>query len=72
MIFHLILKVLVIIGGLNWGLVGVTNQTGKQINIVEWFGVEVLNTPIIADSVYILVGLAAIGLIIVEVMQRNG
>jgi len=43
--------VLVIIGGLNWGLIGLF-----KLNIVA----TVLGTGLIADIVYILVGIAAI------------
>ncbi len=43
--------VLVIVGGLNWGLVGLFN-----FNLVQ----EVLGTmPILRDTIYVLVGLSA-------------
>ena len=49
--------VLVIIGGLNWGLVGIF-----QFDLVAYlFGVA----SILSDIIYILVGLAAIYLLIV-------
>ena len=48
----MIAKILLIIGGLNWGLVG----------IFQWDLVQALlgSIPILARIVYILVGLAAI------------
>ena len=52
-------KVLVIIGGLNWGLVGV----GMLVNSTSsWNVVHMLlgNWPVVEAIVYVLVGLAAI------------
>ncbi len=47
-----IVAILLIIGGLNWGLVGAFN-----FNLVEFlFG----QLPIIARTIYVVVGLAAI------------
>jgi uncharacterized protein len=52
--------VLVIIGGLNWGLVGIGGLMGTPWNLVDMlFG----SIPILANIVYILVGLAAIYII---------
>jgi uncharacterized membrane protein YuzA (DUF378 family) len=50
-------KILLIIGGLNWGLVGVGMLMGNDLNVVHmllgsWMKVEAI--------VYILVGVAAI------------
>lgn len=54
--------ILVIIGGLNWGLIGLFN-----FNLVTWlFGTSVF-TPI----VYILVGLAALVLIFAPYYTNN-
>ena len=48
----LVSKILVIIGGLNWGLVGIAN-----LDVVKLlFG----TVPIVATVVYVLVGLAAL------------
>lgn len=58
----IIAKILVIIGGLNWGLVGI----GKILNsLSSWNLVELIfaSMPLIEALVYILVGIAAIVLI---------
>ncbi len=55
----LVAKVLIIVGGLNWGLVGVAMlmNTGLNLNLVNLlFG----SMPVVEAVVYILVGLAAI------------
>ncbi len=49
--------VLVIIGGLNWGLVGIGGYEWDVVNII--FG----SVPWLASLVYILVGLAALWMI---------
>lgn len=49
---HTIAFVLVVIGGLNWGLVGVAN-----IDVVYYLG------PVLSKIVYILVGISALLLI---------
>ena len=58
---HAIEFVLVIIGGLNWGLVALGNWMGGNWNVVnlllgQWSGVE--------NLVYLLVGLSVVGLAI--------
>jgi len=50
--------VLVIVGGLNWGLVGLV-----QLDVVT----TILGTGVLSNIVYILVGLAAVYLAIVSV-----
>jgi hypothetical protein len=45
---------LVIVGGLNWGLVGAVN-----FDLVKWIG-SGLNLPILSNLVYVIVGLAAV------------
>ncbi len=60
---HLIAITLVIIGGLNWGLVGVG---GAKLDLVKWIGSS-LNLPILSRLIYSLVGLAAVYL----VLQRD-
>lgn len=45
--------VLIIVGALNWGLVGALN-----FDLVKWIGKQ--TAPVVATVVYILVGLAAI------------
>lgn len=56
----LIAMILVIIGGLNWGLVGITNILSTQFNLVEFIFTYSIGLPIITDIIYIIVGLAAI------------
>jgi len=51
---HIIAFILVIVGGLNWGLIGLLN-----INLVMWL----LGAGMLAKVVYILVGLSAVYLI---------
>lgn len=59
----IVAAVLLVIGGLNWGLVGVAN-----FNLVA----ALVGTTIIANIVYILVGLAALYQIVsVKAIQRR-
>ena len=58
---HGIAFILVVIGGLNWGLVALGNWMGGNWNVVnlllgQWSGVE--------NLVYLLVGLSAISLLV--------
>ena len=65
MVIYLIAKILVIIGALNWGLVGISNLTNVgQLNVVEYIGVDLLGMPAVADSIYIIVSLAAIVMLV--------
>lgn len=51
-IIHMIAFILLVIGGLNWGLVGIFH-----LNLVE----KILGSiPVLQNTVYILVGLSAI------------
>lgn len=50
-------KILVIVGGLNWGLVGAAN-----FNLVE----TILGTGTITKIIYILVGLSALWMLLPE------
>lgn len=52
------LKVLVIIGGINWGLVGVGMLLGSNLNLVNLL---LGGAPTVEALVYVLVGLAALG-----------
>lgn len=62
-ILYLITVILLIIGGLNWGLIGLF-----QFNLVETlFGFS----PVIARLIYIVVGLSAIYIGIAEFTRRN-
>jgi uncharacterized membrane protein YuzA (DUF378 family) len=61
-ILNCIAWVLVIIGGLNWLLVGIASW-----NLVG----AIFGTSILASIIYILVGLSAIWLIISPIMHRG-
>lgn len=50
-------KVLLIIGGLNWGLVGVGMLMGSDLNVVKML---LGAWPMVEAIVYVLVGLAAV------------
>jgi uncharacterized membrane protein YuzA (DUF378 family) len=56
---HMVAWILVVIGGLNWLLVGVGDFAGGNWNVVAWLCSFIGGTPVEA-IVYILVGLAAI------------
>ena len=55
-------SLLVIIGGLNWGLVGIGSFTGKNLNVVNLL---VGTWPQVEAAVYLLVGVAALALAVV-------
>lgn len=50
--------VLVIVGAVNWGLVGIF-----QFDLVDWLFVQLLNVEILATIVYILVGVCGLYMI---------
>jgi uncharacterized membrane protein YuzA (DUF378 family) len=52
---HIICVILLIIGGLNWGLIGAFN-----LNLVKLINQHTFDSPIFENSIYITVGLAAI------------
>ena len=55
-IVHLIATILLVVGGLNWGLVG-----GAHFDLVATiFGMKFGETSALSSAVYILVGLAAL------------
>ena len=56
----MIAKWLLIIGGLNWGLMGVGMLMGNDIN--SWNVIHMLlqSVPVVEAIIYVLVGLAAI------------
>jgi uncharacterized protein len=57
---HMIAFVLVVIGGLNWGIYGLFG-----VDIVEalFGGIIVNNTPIVSSIIYSLVGIATVYLV---------
>lgn len=46
---------LVIVGALNWGLIGLLN-----FDLVAWLFIDTLGVAMLADVVYVLVGVAAV------------
>lgn len=56
-------EILVLIGGLNWGLVGITNFFGTEFNLVDWIFIDLINVEFLANLVYVLVGLAALSML---------
>lgn len=69
-VYYKIAKVLTIVGGLNWGLVGVTNLFGSHFDLVEWIGYTLLNAPEVSYVLYTIVGLAAL-VVLVGMMNRK-
>lgn len=61
-VISLIALILVIIGGLNWGLVGLFN-----LNLVQ----ALFGTTILANIIYILVGVAAIWMIFAAASKKR-
>ncbi|MFZ1075749.1 MAG: DUF378 domain-containing protein [Minisyncoccia bacterium] len=56
-VLHAVAFLLLVVGGLNWGLVGLGNFLGNNWNVVS----ILLGTwPVLENSVYVLVGLSAI------------
>ena len=60
MAHYIIAKVIVLIGALNWGLVGITNLMGRHFDLVEYIGYELIGEPVVTDVIYVVVGVAAI------------
>ena len=58
---HMVTFLLTIVGGLNWGLVGLGGFMGSDLNVVHMI---LGSMPTIEWIVYILVGLSAIYLVI--------
>lgn len=61
-LISLIAMILVLIGGLNWGLVGLFD-----VNLVA----TLFGTTVLAQLVYILVGISALWLIITSFTKNN-
>jgi hypothetical protein len=62
-ILYWIAFVLLIVGGLNWGLVGLFNFDVVAV----LFG----SIPMVAQVVYVLVGLAAVWFIVYKLMKKK-
>ncbi len=54
---HIITLILVIVGALNWGLVGIGSLLGTNLNLVNLL---LGSWPMIESIVYLLVGISAI------------
>lgn len=50
-------KALLVVGGLNWGLVGIGNLIGSNWNVVN---IIVGSWPTLESLVYVLIGVAAV------------
>ncbi len=55
--FHKIAFILLVIGGVNWGLVGVGNLMGSDWNLVKML---LSSWPTVESLVYVLVGIAGV------------
>lgn len=54
-------RILVVIGGVNWGLVGIGQLMGADWNVVHMI---LGSVPALESVVYILVGLAAVKMVL--------
>lgn len=54
---HMVAFVLLVVGGLNWGLVGLGSWMGGNWNLVNLL---VGNWPMVENLVYVLVGVSAV------------
>jgi uncharacterized protein len=61
-ILDLIAILLVVIGGVNWGLVGLLNMDLVQLLLGS--------IPILAQIVYVLVGLSALYVLYIELIKK--
>jgi len=57
---------LIVVGGLNWGLVGIF-----QFDLVSWLFGKVFPLPMLAVAVYVLVGLSALYLGVKTLVNQN-
>ncbi|MDI9325437.1 MAG: hypothetical protein QM526_01460 [Alphaproteobacteria bacterium] len=54
----------ILLGGLNVGIIGVTSIVGPQrFDVIQYISVMVLQTPIVASIVYIIIGVSAVSLL---------
>ena len=49
-----------VIGGLNWGIVGVSNFINKPFDLVTYLFTDLMGLADVTNFVYVLVGLAAL------------
>ena len=59
----MIAKILVIVGGVNWGLVGVGMLLGKDLDAFNVVHMILSSIPTLEAIVYLLVGVSAIAMI---------
>ena len=57
---HCVAFILAVVGGINWGLVGLGGFFGGDWNLVDML---LGNWPVVANLVYVLVGLSALYLV---------
>jgi uncharacterized protein len=61
-------KLLLLVGGLNWGLIGLGGFAGQgNMNVINWI---LGSWPMVEWAVYLLVGLAAV-LMIVKIAKHR-
>ena len=72
MIWYSIARIIVLIGALNWGLVGITNLFWQHFNLVDYIAYDILIMPTIAYIIYTIVGIAAIAMVIGMLGQNDG
>lgn len=58
---HAIAFILVIVGGLNWGLIALGNWMGSNLNVVNLI---LGSYPMIENLVYLLVGISALVILV--------
>ena len=63
----MLVLILVFIGGLNWGLVGLGMLLDKNLNVVNML---LGAWPVVEAIVYILVGLAAIMMLVTHLQKK--
>ena len=58
---HMVTFVLVVVGGLNWGLMGLGDFAGSEWNVVNMI---LGSWPQVESAVYVLVGLSTVWLLV--------
>ncbi|MCJ7479017.1 MAG: DUF378 domain-containing protein [Candidatus Nanohaloarchaeota archaeon QJJ-7] len=56
----LVSLILIIVGALNWGLVGLGGFIGSDLNVVDIVFAQALGLGVLADLIYLLVGIAGL------------
>jgi len=55
---------LIVVGGINWGLVGIGNFLQRDWDVVNWLFTDLLGWNVVTNIVYVVVGIAAIAAIV--------